>query len=435
MNLRKWFKEVVFEMDSTRKCTNCDPQSNIPHETKTLRLRIANMCCAGEERVVREVLSEFSGIESISVNVIGRSAVVKHCSLPCCAPASVIVDNLNQRELGVSIQESLEEELTDNNEIPKIMIVHAVMTTAVFILASVYLALENVTPIGGYLFCFCAAFGSIPISYRAYEAICRKQIDINVLVIVAVIGSITGGQYKDGALVVTLFVLAKLLEEVILQYVRGAIKLSSSGVGRYALLVRPGKEATQVLVDDLKPGDVIAVRTGDIIPVDGVVLAGNATVNESAITGEAEFLSKAPGAAVLSGSLVQNGYLEVEGKTAARDSLMRKLNDTVNDVQASKGEIATIVDSFAAYWVPGIVFGAIGLITVGGFLTGEWREYMNKGLTLMILACPCSIVLSAPIVTLCGIAHAAKHGVVIKGLLNLPARFIGDSDFFIQDQK
>ena len=297
------------------------------------------------------------------------------------------------------------------------MIAHAVYTTAVFMLASIYFAMGYITPIGGYLFCGCAAFGSIPVVYHAYEAILRKQIDINILVVVAAIGSISGGEYKDGALVVTLFVLAKLLEEVILQYVRGAIKLSSSGVGRYALLVKPGKESTQVLVDDLKIGDVIAVRTGDIIPLDGVVLAGNATVNESAITGEAEFLGKAPGAAVLSGSLVQNGYLEVEGKTTARDSLIRKLNDTVNDVQASKGEIATIVDSFAAYWVPSIVFGAVGLIIAGGWLTGEWREYVNKGLVLMILACPCSIVLAAPIATLCGIAHAAKHGVVIKGSL------------------
>lgn len=242
----------------------------------------------------------------------------------------------------------------------------------------------------------------------------RRTLDINLLVMIALVGSFAGEDFRDGALVVVLFVVAQLLEEVVMHYVRGVIKLSSSNVGRFAVLVS-GAEQIQILLEDLRVGDHIVCRTGDMIPIDGEVCEGQAVLDESAITGEAEFIHKGPRGKVLSGSIVQNGYIEIVVAVELKDSMMRKLNDTVNDVQASKGAVATIVDKFAAYWTPMIVLAAILFVSIGGGVSGSWHVYVNKGLVLLVLACPCSIVLAAPVASLSGIAAAAHHGVVVKG--------------------
>lgn len=231
---------------------------------------------------------------------------------------------------------------------------------------------------------------------------------------IALVGSFAGLDFRDGALVVVLFDIVQLMEVVIMHYVRDAIKITSSHVGRFALLLC-GAEQKQILLEDLRVGDTIICRTGDMVPIDGVVSSGQAVLDESAITGEAEFIHKGPDSKVMSGSIVQNGYIEIVVSTELKDSLMRKLNDTVNDVQASKGAVAMIVDKFAAYWTPLIVLSAVLFVVIGGSLTGKWHVFVNKGLVLLVLACPCSIVLAAPVASLSGIAAAAKHGVVIKG--------------------
>jgi Cd2+/Zn2+-exporting ATPase len=386
---------------------------------KSLRLRIANLCCAGEERIIRRVIGDMNHIEELSVNVIGRYAVMKHCSIECCAPASTIVDNLNKERLGASIQEHYDAAEEEQEEkISWVVLLHAVGTTVFFIVCSIFdgvhkedHTLDN--PVNK-MYLVCASIGCIPIAYAAGVSLMRRTLDINLLVMIALIGSFAGLDFRDGALVVVLFIIAQLLEEVIMKYVRNAIKISSSNVGRFAVLMT-GSEQMDILLEDLRIGDRIVVRTGDMVPIDGDVAMGQAVVDESAITGEAEFIHKGVGAKVVSGSIVQNGYIEVIVSVELKDSMMRKLNDTVDDVQASKGTVATIVDSFAAYWTPLIVLSAVLFVSIGGLASGSWHSYVNKGLVLLVLACPCSIVLAAPVASLSGIAAAAKHGVVIKG--------------------
>lgn len=293
-------------------CNLCEPGSDVPHENKTLRLRIANLCCSGEEKMIRDVLNKMKGISEVSINVVARSAVIKHCPIPCCSPIESIITNLNKEKLGASVHESLDDdEGFTESSISLIAGSHAALTFFLFIISLAYCKFSSNETYCNELFIFCALVGIIPIAYLAFEAIGRRKIDVNLLIIVAMIGSISGNQAQDGALVVTLFVLSKLLEEIILHHVRAAIRLSTSSVGRYAILLVDGKTEKKVLVDDLKVCDFIAVRTGNMIPIDGRVVSGQASVNESAVTGEAEFINKVPGSKVMSGSIVQNGFIEV----------------------------------------------------------------------------------------------------------------------------
>ena len=407
------------------KCDFCDPdnkESAIPHEMKSLRLRVANMCCAGEENTIRQVLDSFTGIDEVSVNVIGRYAVLKHCPQTCCAPVDRIVSSLNDKMLGVSIQENFDDSAEENEgeSMSMASIVHVGVTCALFLFAASYefshfaMHKKSAFDMAELAYILCGFFGVLPVIARAMEVLARSSIDINILVLVATFASFVAHDFRDGALVITLFVAAKALEDAVMHRVRNAIKISASSVGRFALRIE-GSEQNSVLLEDLHVGDRIALRAGDMIPVDGDVVTGQAVVDESAITGEAAPVHKAVGSRVMSGGILQNGYLEVSVQVEVKDSVMRKLNDTVNEVQARKGAFATTVDRFAAYWVPVVVVGAVGFICISGYVTGNWKSSMNRGLVLMLLACPCSIVLSSPIASLSTIAVAAKHGVIIKG--------------------
>lgn len=407
-------------------CMLCEPDLEVavPHEMKLLRLRVANMCCASEEKTIRQVLAVFKdgAIENVSVNVIGRYAVLKHCPQPCCAPVDRIVKDLNDKMLGVSIQENFEDsvEADQSEAVSSLSIAHLVLTLILFAFGSGYefshypLQAGPMANTVALSYIACGLLGILPIMLRAMESFTRANIDINILVLFATISSFVARDFIDGALVVTLFNAAKMLEEAVMHRVRNAIKISASNVGRFALRIE-GSEQKSCLLEDLRVGDVIALRAGDMIPVDGEVRTGQAVVDESAITGEAAPVRKAAGNSVMSGGILQNGYLEVVVKVEVKDSVMRRLNDTVNDVQARKGAFATIVDRFATYWVPIVVIGALIFICIEGYLTGHWKRSLDRGLVLMLLACPCSIVLAAPVASLSTIAVAAKHGVIIKG--------------------
>jgi Cd2+/Zn2+-exporting ATPase len=152
-----------------------------------------------------------------------------------------------------------------------------------------------------------------------------------------------------------------------------------------------------------------------MILADGVVIKGDGSVDESALTGEAMPIKKKKNDRATSGSLMQNGYLEIEIDTNIADSTIKKLAQAVEDVQTDKGEYSKIVDNVALYYTPLVIIFAALFVVIGGVVTGRWREYVNIGIVLLVLACPCSIVVATPIPSVCAIAVAARHGALIKG--------------------
>ena len=142
---------------------------------------------------------------------------------------------------------------------------------------------------------------------------------------------------------------------------------------------------------------------------------GEGVVDESALTGESLPIHKKLGSKVLSGTVVQNGFMEIVLDSDYLGSTMNKLNQEVLDVQADRGEYAKLVDRFSVFWTPGVIIGTIIFVVIGGSITLEWNNYVFRGLVLLVLACPCAIVIAAPIPSVCAIAVAAKSGVLIRG--------------------
>ena len=396
------------------KCNKCDPTSSVEHKIMTTRIRVANLCCAGEEAIIMSTLNPFNGVESIKTNVIGRYAIVKHCPEECCSPSERMVEKLCEARLGASIQEAGDE--TDEEQVtgpPLWKMAHAAIVTAIFI-AAILIDIHYDDEKDAFWIYLCnVVIGAVPILKKAFEAILfQRTVNIQVLMIVAIAGAMGAKEFHDAGIVVTLFIIAELLEEYVMSVVRRAVSNSARGLVKTATLVETGK---QVPIDSLKVGERIAVRAGDMIPVDGDVVGGQGVVDESALTGEATPVAKSMGSKVISGTVVQNGYVEISVSVEPENSTLRRMNQAVDDVQADRGKFAAVVDQFAVYWTPLILIIGLFFLVIGGSLTGDWEVYLERTLVILVLSCPCAVVLAAPIACVCGIAGAARHGVLIKG--------------------
>lgn len=316
------------------------------------------------------------GIDHVDVNIIGRYAVVKHCSVACCAPVSKIVDTLNSQMLGASVAEANADDELDNkaDQLNLIKLTHVAVVGLLFVAGVIAQRILGDSVPSLVLFLVSTGLGLLPVLQEAFVSIRRFSLDIHILMVVAVVGAIIDEEYLDASLLMSLFIAAEMIEEVVMQRVRKAIKVSSGSVPKKATLVS-GKS---VMIEALRIGDVIAVRAGEMIQADGKISRGDGVVDESALTGEAAPVSKKKGDRASSGTVVQNGYIEITIDTAVENSTMRKLNQAVLDVQADKGAYGRIVDRVALYWTPGVLITAILIAVIGGSVTKEWNKYLLK---------------------------------------------------------
>jgi Cd2+/Zn2+-exporting ATPase len=188
-----------------------------------------------------------------------------------------------------------------------------------------------------------------------------------------------------------------------------------------ATVKRNGEEVT-VPVDDVAIGDIVVVRPGEKIPMDGEVLDGESAVNQAPITGESVPVDKTPGDEVYAGTINEQGYLEVEVTSEASDNTLSRIVQLVEDAQANKTEREQFVERFSSYYTPVVVGFAILVAVIPPLVWGaSWTTFIVYGLTLLVLACPCAFVISTPVSVVSGITSAAKNGVLIKGGNHLEA--------------
>ena len=407
-------EDVHIDVHEGAICSSCDPESEVPHAVQVTRLRIANLCCAMEERLIHSTLSSQRGIESVVVNVVGRYAIVKHCPVACCAPTEKIVSLLNAERLGAAVQEAGESTDAFDEKVDRLQLAYVALLMALLFAG---VGLQETT---GHqsapsiaVFVTCTGLGVVPILQTALISLfVRRTLGIHTLILVAVAGALAAFEYLDAALVCALFNAAELVEAAAMITVRRAVATTTTRLPSTVFLAQGGKA---VSVDTVVPGMVLAARAGDVIMVDGVVTKGEGALDCSALTGEAAPVGVKKGDEVKSGCVVTNGYLEITASASAADSTHSKLRAAVDEVSADKGEYAKIVDNFSLYWTPCTLLLTLLLVTIGGGTTGKWTEWVSEGIILLVLACPCSIVIATPIPSVCAIAVAARGGVLLRG--------------------
>ena len=254
-----------------------------------------------------------------------------------------------------------------------------------------------------------------------YGLIRSRSLDMNVLMTAAVLGALAIGQWEEAATVVFLFALGNSLEGYTMDRARGAIR-SLISLAPNTARVRRGGRALTVPVEEVQVGEVVLVRPGEKMPVDGRVVAGASGVNEAPVTGESLPAEKTVGDEVYAGTLNERGYLEVEATRPYAENTMSRIIHLVEEAQAERAGVQRFVDEFSRYYTPAVMFGALAVAVVPWLFFGRpFETWFYRALVLLVIACPCALVISTPVAIVSAIARAARLGVLVKGGARLEA--------------
>ena len=250
---------------------------------------------------------------------------------------------------------------------------------------------------------------------KGWLAARRLSLDMNFLMSVAIVGAVLLGELVEAAAIAVLFSVAELLEAYSVDRARASIASLMEMAPEWAVVIRDGVE-TSVPASALVAGDEIVVRPGDRVAADGTVLEGESAVDQSAITGESLPVEKAPGDTVFSGTINRAGHLRVRVEKRAAESALAKIVRLVEEAEGSKTESERFVDAFARYYTPTIAAAALVIAVVPPLFFGAPATvWITRGLTLLVIACPCALVISTPVAVVSGLTAAARRGVLIKG--------------------
>lgn len=242
-----------------------------------------------------------------------------------------------------------------------------------------------------------------------------RELDMNALMVIAVIGAAIIGEYHEALAVVFLFALGNFLQVYTFDRTRNSIRKLMDLTPRQALVRRNGMEQS-LPVSEIRIGDTVLIRPGETIPADGRIVIGNSTVNQAAITGESVPVFKEINSEVFAGTTNGNGYLEIAVSREFKDTTINRIMIMVEEAQASRAPSQQIIDRFARYYTPAvIVLAALVAIIPPWLFNQPLQHWVYLGLAMLLVACPCALVISTPVSIVSAIGNAARQGVLIKG--------------------
>jgi Cd2+/Zn2+-exporting ATPase len=256
-------------------------------------------------------------------------------------------------------------------------------------------------------FVLASVLGAVPIAIQAYQAMKVKVVSIDFLVTIAVTGAFFIKNFEESAIVTFLFLFGAFLEQRTLNKTRSAIKELTEMAPESALKQMPNGEFEEVDIYEVDAGDILLVKTGAKIPVDGTVISGEGSINEASITGESLPVFKEKGSHVFAGTILENGTIQITADRVGEDTTFGKIIELVEEAQDSKSKAERFIDRFSKYYTPAIL--------VLGIVVWLFSRSVELAITILVLGCPGALVIGVPVSNVAGIGNGARHGVLFKG--------------------
>jgi Zn2+/Cd2+-exporting ATPase len=375
--------------------------------------KIDGMDCHEEVAILERRLKNLGGLEAMSADVLGQRLLVKYdaARLSTAAIADAVADTGMRAWL-----EHEEPRIVGTSSSRQLLLAVSGASFATGLL----LQLLAIAPlISMAAFAVSVLTGGLYPARRAVASIKARTLDIHVLMTIAVVGAIALGEWSEAAAVVFLFAAAQYLESRSMDRARHAIRALMDLTPADALVIRGGRE-DRLPVDDVRAGDVLRIRPGAKVPLDGVVTAGASDVNQAPITGESLPVDKHPGDELFAGTINGRGALEMRVTRLRRDTTLARIIHLVDRAQAQRAPTQAFVERFARYYTPAVIATAIGIALVPPLVfQAAAADWLYRALVLLVISCPCALVISTPVSIVSALAAAARQGVLVKGGVHL----------------
>lgn len=376
------------------------------------RIRIEQMDCPTEERLIRDALGRLPGVTGLQFNLLQRVLTVSHDegALAQVVPAIQALGFTPQ----VEDQGAAQQPVAAPAKKPWWPLALA----AVLATASEVVHFAALGPDWWVAVLAVVAIGLCGLNTykKGWIALKNRNLNINALMSIAVTGAVLIGQWPEAAMVMVLFTLAELIEARSLDRARNAIRGLMDLAPPRATVRQADGSWQEVDVQVIGLGAVVRVRPGERISLDGEVVSGNSTVNQAPITGESLPVEKRAGDPVFAGTINEAGSLEFRVTAAARDTTLARIIHAVEEAQGSRAPTQRFVDQFSRIYTPVVFVFALAVAVLPPLLIGgAWFDWIYRALVLLVVACPCALVISTPVTIVSGLAAAARKGILIKG--------------------
>ena len=395
----------------------------VPETTAHAVFLIQKMDCPTEEKLIRDRLVGLPGIDGLQFNLIQRELTVQH-RLPAIDAIMATLKALDMEPVVKS--DSLAAAAPDGEHAPlaadygiprRKWLLMAISGAAALSAEAVAWTSGQESSWPVIALALLAIFsGGLDTLKKGWIALTNFALNMNFLMSLAVIGAAIIGQWPEAAVVIFLFGLAEMIEALSLDRARNAIKGLMAMTPELATVQGDDGGWREMAAKRVALGAVVRVKPGERIPLDGTVLAGQTSVNQAPITGESMPVTKQPGDPVFAGTINERGAFDYRVSATQDHSTLARIIATVQEAQGQRAPTQRFVDRFARYYIPAVVVLAIGVAVIPPLLMGAaFQPWLYKALVLLVIACPCALVISTPVTVVSGLAAAAKHGILIKG--------------------
>ena len=371
------------------------------------------MDCPDEIAAIERVLNPLPGIGAVKVNLMAGTATISHEE---GITPQQLIQAIGTAGLKASLESDREADAEHGDGSRQAQLISVIVSGVCTGISLVFQWQNLFSPYGKAVPAVLAILaGGWFIFPKAVRALRHFSLDMNVLMSVAVIGAAAIGEWTEGAAVVFLFALSELLEGFSVARARRAIQ-SLLELTPDTALVKRGDQIQEVRVEEVKVDEILIIKSGQRVPLDGSVTTGESAINQAPITGESMPVEKRSGDTVFAGTINGEGSLEIKVTKAHTDTTLAKIIKLVGEAQGQKAPSQRFVDRFAKIYTPAVFVVAILVLLSGPLLFhGAWLTWTYRALVLLVIACPCALVISTPVSIVSGLTAMARRGVLIKG--------------------